>query len=550
MKRAGIYLWTGLILISNSLAGVRESLPIFHWVYDYVDELRVHGYFENFYILNKPFTRGRIAEYLIRLNGKINSGELSIKKADRWLFDRLNDEFKPEIQILSQKSVKKQVSFGTYFIQELAGNEDRTVGHSRFRSKLNLRMSDEVEFYNGIVLDNRLDEDPSYLGKRQGGYAAFTEQAYITLGWKNLDFKLGRDFVRFGAGKTGTLMISDQAHLILPKQPARDEGDTSSFEELGSLIISDKVRPMDQFWASYTYKFFKFSFLIVNLDPMMVPDTLSGSMVRANRFLSSHRLEFKLLDRFYFGITESIIYGGPEGNWELAFLNPFIFYHGVQRNGPVEGNTFGSIDFAVYPFKNLSLFGEFLIDDIQLEKSVPADLEPDELGIIFGVQLTDPFKISGTHFFTEYTRITNRTYNAINPWEKFLHRQQPIGHFLGNDFDRWDINLSQWVLPGLRFSLGFERIRRGEGRIRNEFDRPWLNLTVEEGYSEPFPTGIVEKTNAAKFEIIYHPRANLRFNLFGKFKDVKNIENRLGVTNSEFTFVLGLWYEGDFRLKF
>ncbi|MFQ5824963.1 MAG: capsule assembly Wzi family protein, partial [bacterium] len=241
---------------------------------------------------------------------------------------------------------------------------------------------------------------------------------------------------------------------------------------------------------------------------------------------------------------------GPESNWELAFLNPFIFYHEVQLNGPVTGNTFGSVDFALYPFKNFSLFGEFLIDDIQLEKSIPADLEPNELGFILGIQITDPFKMSGTHFIAEYTRVANRTYNSFNPWEKFLHRQEPIGHFLGNDFDHWDVNINQWLYPGLQISIGFERIRRGEGRIQKEFDRPWLNFTVEEGYSEPFPTGVVEKTNVAKFEIIYHPWANLRVNFAGKFRDVKNVENALGLNNSEFDFVLGLWYEGDLRFSF
>jgi hypothetical protein len=520
LNRAGFCLWASLLFFSNAFSGVHESLPTFHWAYDYIDELRVRGYFETFYILNKPFTRGQIAEYLIRLSDKIDSGQISVKKADRWMLKRLNDEFEPEIQFLSQKSGTPRLSLGTYFIQELDGNDDRTVGHTRLRSKINLRISDKLEFYNGVVLDNRLDEDPNYLGKRQGGFASFTEQAYVTLALKNFNFKLGRDFVRFGAGKTGTLMISDQA------------------------------RPMDQFWASYTYKFFKFSFFVATLDPMMVPDTLSGSLVRANRFLSSHRIEFKLLNRFYFGITESIIYGGPGSNWELAFLNPFIFYHGVQLNGPVTGNTFGALDFAIYPLKNFSLFGEFLIDDIQLEKSVPADLEPNELGLILGVQLTDPFKLSGTQFFAEYTRITNRTYNAFDPWEKFLHRQQPLGHFLGNDFDRWDFNMSQWLLPGFQVSVGFERIRRGEGRVQKEFDRPWLNLTLEQGFSEPFPTGIVERTNAAKFEITYHPRANLRFNLFAKYQDTKNVENQLGVDNSEFIFILGLWYQGDLGFSF
>ncbi|MFQ5824320.1 MAG: capsule assembly Wzi family protein, partial [bacterium] len=297
MKILFLCLWVTLFIFPNTYAGVHESLPTFHWAYDYIDELRVRGYFESLYILNKPFTRGQIAEYLIKINEEVESRALQIKKTDRWILNRLNSEFEPEIQLLSKKSKKKQFSIGTYVIQELDRNGGRTVGHSRIRSKLNLVLSDKFEFYNGIVVDNRLDEDPNYIGRRQSDLASFTEQAYATFNWHNLNIKLGRDFVRFSSGKSGSLMISDHA------------------------------RPMDQLWASYDLKFLKFSFFMANLDPIMVPDSLSGELVRANRFLSTHRMDVKLFNRFYLGIAESIIYGGPESNWELAFLNPFIFYH-------------------------------------------------------------------------------------------------------------------------------------------------------------------------------------------------------------------------------
>ncbi|MFQ5708759.1 MAG: capsule assembly Wzi family protein [bacterium] len=520
LRLAKLILLTGLLGSATVFAGIRETLPTFHWAYDYIDELRVHGYFEDFYILNRPFTRGQIAEYLIKLDQRRQNGAVHLSKADCWLFDRLHAEFAPEMQRLLQKSQSNRASVGTYFIQEFDRNDERSVGHFRLRSKASIAIANRVELYNGIVFDNRLDEDSTYIGKRQGDIASFTEQAYITTGFKNFEVKLGRDFVRFGSGHSATLMISDFA------------------------------RPMDQLWASYTHKYFKFSFFTSSLDPMMVPDTSSGTLVRANRFLAAHRLEFKLFHRFYFGLTESILYGGPASNWQLAFLNPFIFYHGVQLNGPVTGNTLGSIDFALYPVQNLGVYGELLIDDIQLEHSKPADLEPNELGFILGLQITDPLQMSGTRFIGEYSRVTNRTYNTQDPWEKFLHRGRPIGHFLGNDFDRWDLNLSQWLLPGLQVRVGYEHIRRGEGRIQNKFDQPWLQFTVEQGYSEPFPTGVVETSNIGKFQIVYHPSANLRFNLSGKFRNVDNVENQLGRNNSEFSFILGLWFEGDLRLGF
>ena len=41
-----------------------------------------------------------------------------------------------------------------------------------------------------------------------------------------------------------------------------------------------------------------------------------------------------------------------------------------------------------------------------------------------------------------------------------------------------------------------EILRRGEG----EQDQPWFDFKVEKGYSEQFPTGIIERTTSARFE--------------------------------------------------
>jgi len=77
----------------------------------------------------------------------------------------------------------------------------------------------------------------------------------------------------------------------------------------------------------------------------------------------------------------------------------------------------------------------------------PGDLEPPEWGFLFGGQVADPFQWEGTNIWIEYIRITNRTYNADNSWEKFLNYNRSIGYFLGNDFDRWDVNIIHWFTP-------------------------------------------------------------------------------------------------------
>ena len=79
-----------------------------------------------------------------------------------------------------------------------------------------------------------------------------------------------------------------------------------------------------------------------------------------------------------------------------------------------------------------------------------------------------------------------------SPWETFIHRNVPLGHPLGNDFGHWQVGLSQWFFGSLNFYLQYSQTRKGEGGLYTPWDEPWMDNTVEEGYSEPFPTGVVE----------------------------------------------------------
>jgi hypothetical protein len=78
---------------------------------------------------------------------------------------------------------------------------------------------------------------------------------------------------------------------------------------------------------------------------------------------------------------------------------------------------------------------------------------------------------------------------------------------LGNDADRLHLDVSCWPDPRLHLNAFWEYCRSGEGGVTAVFDTSYLSYTVEEGYSEPFPTGTVERTNTIGLEIsaLPHP---------------------------------------------
>jgi hypothetical protein len=66
-------------------------------------------------------------------------------------------------------------------------------------------------------------------------------------------------------------------------------------------------------------------------------------------------------------------------------VNPFLISHGASINDEAvtgENNAFLSVDLRGRPTQKSEVYGELLIDDVQVETKVPGDLEPDELGFL------------------------------------------------------------------------------------------------------------------------------------------------------------------------
>jgi hypothetical protein len=221
-----------------------------------------------------------------------------------------------------------------------------------------------------------LVDDPEYMGRKWNGFAALTEQAYARFGYKNFSVVFGRDFLKWGTGKTG------------------------------NLLLSDNSQPFDQFSFSVKFKFFKFSYIGARLDNWPLADSLAQQYrsLFMNRYLSAHRLDINFKNKLYVGFTEALLYGGPNGGVELQY-----------RSEEVLGKR----------------------------------------GFLIGC---------------EYVRITNRTYNSAFEWEKFLHRNKPIGYYLGNDFDKWSFYLNKWLSKDFFIKGGLDYIRRGEGTVKSDWD--------------------------------------------------------------------------------
>ncbi len=458
-----------------------ETVPPYHWITK-VAILLVDAGVIDLDLSSRPFTRGELAITV----AKAANYKHSTSTYASCLLTKLEGELKSEIEELksSYESVEREKQVvgkilnakgfdtpwlwraGAYLSTDFTvKDEDGFDIEGIAVSKVGVRPLPAVYAYNGSRFDSYLSSDTSYEGKAWGGMAGYVEQAYLTLRYKRLSGWIGRNWLRFGPGRTGALLLSDNSrpftgiHLALDMNP---------------VIYRWGAFELDKRWD-------------------------------LNRYMSVHRLEWKIGGNISIAVSEMMIYAGAARSWELKLLNPIAVWQ-FEQYAETEGNGIFSADLSWRAVRNLTIGAEFMVDDIQIEKETSKDLEPNEIGGLITAVWSDPVGIPGSRWTFEAAAITQRTYNSLHTGEKGLHYLRPIGWRGGNDvidwYLRWDHVPESRVIAG--WDIEYEC--KGENRISAPFDTTYRSHTVEEGYSEPFPTGTVRRTLRIGIDGMYQPR--------------------------------------------
>ncbi|MBN1349541.1 hypothetical protein JXJ21_09040 [candidate division KSB1 bacterium] len=479
-------------------AAPNETLPTYHWAYRMIAEVQQRGFCLDLPQANMPWVRGEIAASLINAEKKLKiDREHSLVQQ---LFQSLREEFRAEMKVRNPDSPREdRLLIRGNFRANLDEDEDKTAHYrGTYRGGLGVALGSNVYAFNGVNFNQYDYADASYYGYKWRGIAGYTEQAYIAASWQRFRLRLGRDFLKWGVGESGT------------------------------LILSGIAQPFDHLLASADFGPFRFTFFASELDNFS-PVFIDSVRIPVRRFLSGHRLDLHFWQgRIQAALSELMLYGGPNATFSTIYSNPVIFYHGEHKNkASYLGNVLPTIDLLVYPLRNWQLYGSLLIDDFQIEKQDSMDLEPNEIGWLIGTKWADVWRVNGLTLSAEYVRIANRTYKTPDALETFTFRNRPLGHPLGNDFDHWQIGVGYRMNRDWHVEVVYSKTRHGEGSIKSPWDAPWLKLDVADGYSEPFPTGMVEKTSEFKVTVWWFMSRHIH--LYGVFclQSIDNWQHKL-----------------------
>lgn len=319
------------------------------------------------------------------------------------------------------------------------------------------------------------------------------ERAYLLLKIPYGFIEFGKNKIRWGPGYRGTVFISGYAkpldfiyHLSLERGPFR----------------------FDAFYAS-------------------TPDTIDL------RRISAQRVELKL-DRVIVGLNEGVISTREDF---LKYFNPMGLYYIYQRRGRDNlDNLFASMDIAIYPKKNLKIYGELLDDDIVITQSHRA---PSRYGVLAGFYLI----LQNTHLELrgEASYFSRWSLAHISYTNSLEIMGYPLGFYAGPDCIDLYLEAKKSFSWG-KFSLFYELLRHGEGNLNTPFghtpeDDPWLKT----------PSGVVDTRNILGLKI----RGSYRgFHVYleGGISLIKNYANSKDKNFNEF-FIRYSLISPDFELK-
>lgn len=544
MKAAALLFLFIFLGFSTSYAQDDYSIPVDNWTYGVIQQLQNRGYLLDLSPGFKPYRRIAVAKALVKLEKTTDLTR--IPRADRWLIEKLESEFSYDINLVRAEQTNPDTSFvGARFSEEAFGNiakgdyqTFKYAGKVEFRpllrSEFGFDIGNHLTLYTDGTIDQTLKDDTLYTGSTKFGLDALHQQAYVRYSDPHFDFTFGRDYLSWGYGNNGTLLVSTTPGAL----------------DMASLFVHTNVVKFNWFVAQ------------LNRMPVFTPDTVNYGAYgpppsigqpdpMANRYLTGSRFEFNINNKVFLGLYQAGVFGGPDSSMNFQLINPLRLTYETEANNHQDVNAFLGADISVFWPKDFNFYGDLMIDDWQVDHKTKGDLKPNLYAFDLGFHAANILScigMSGTDANLQFTMVRNRVYNEYNwaSFEKLLLNNYPVASPYGDDFWNLDLRLSRWLTYSWQVGLEAMHLEHGSQNLYGLYTMPWLtdpNVTVATGYHEPFPYGTVESTNLFNVSAMYQPQPDLYGKVTLIYSQTHNYAYVPGLNKGQFSFLFTFYYD-------
>jgi hypothetical protein len=268
----------------------------------------------------------------------------------------------------------------------------------------------------------------------------------ISGNWSWGNFTIGKEFIEWGYGEGGKLVLSGKApsfpFIRLDINPAK----WLSFNYIHAWLSSDIIDSSDIYYSEFGSDRFGFR----------------------EKYLASHTITLFPLKGLNISLGESIVYSDKI---QVLYLMPFMFFrladHYLSRHYNAAGSNaqlFASVNSRDH-LKNTHLYGTLFIDEVTINGLFDAAKQRNQFGFSLGSSLVD-LPVNNLKLTLEYTKIYPFVYAHFIPTTTYENAgaiaSYTLGHWMGNNADQIYASVNYRFIRGLQATLWGQYIRKGE----------------------------------------------------------------------------------------
>ncbi len=343
-----------------------------------------------------------------------------------------------------------------------------------------------VEAANGSVfgdratakLDKRIEQSYTFNNTKINYFD--NTQGYIKFQKGIINLQLGRERIIWGAGQINKLILSDNPQIF------------------------DFVK-FHLNYKSLSYEFLH-GWLVMHPEFIKIYNDISKE--KRSKYIAISRLGINPNYDLFLGVSQIIIYSNRP--FEVAYLNPFLFWESAQRSMNDLDNSFLSFDGRYRIHNGLMLNASAIFDDINFSRLFKGEWNGHNNGFAWqtGITITDPLLFSNLVLDLEYLQL--RPYIFSHPGYSESLTYTNNGYRLGVDLNPnstlFSVKVSYNVNERLSLSFYFHHLLHGNNeydsvgnRTRNVGGNIFEYYTINDSKFANLLDGVLETENRFQF---------------------------------------------------
>jgi hypothetical protein len=526
MKHFFIYFLFTPIFIFAQL----ESISIDNSVYAFLRQMKIQNVIRDYNDNKIPLSRDEIVKYLTEV--EINKDKLSSQELD--LLFKLKNKFNPE----NNPDIIFNNIPDTFLGKIISSNKKDFIYYhdSLFNLRINpflgleyihsSQESNNANLYNfgGDITGNYKDWFGLYI-KGSNGIVSGNRETALFEKTVSQNFTFNHTKINYFDYTEGNLKLkTDLFNFELGRERFQFGNGL-----INKFIISDNTQPFDFISFDLQYSFFTYNYFhgwLVQAPNIFSADTITGSRqyLPFSKYIAFSRFGLNF-NNFNCGIGQIIIYSNRP--FELAYINPFLFWESAQRSLNDLDNSLFSLDLTYRLVPGIELSGSVMLDDIDFSQTIKHwDNVHNKYALTTGLGLTYPILPRNIFLAFEYDQVRPYMYSHPGGGESLTYTNN--GYLLGLPILPNSIQLNFQI--GYRitkdldvraeyfYNIHGNNITDSVGNVKKNVGGDVLkNFTLIDNPIAPILDGELVKTHNLSvnivFEPIYYLFLNITYNL-------------------------------------